>query len=47
MAEISVKHMDLHLCSVAHLTLQGKLFVELPEADTSSTILDENKRRNL
>jgi hypothetical protein len=32
---------------VAHLTFQGKLFVELPEADASSTHLDEDKRRGL
>jgi hypothetical protein len=30
---------------VARLKFQGKLFVELPEADASSKLLDEEKRR--
>jgi len=35
LVEISGKLCDLPVCSVAHLTFQGKLFVELSEADAS------------
>jgi hypothetical protein len=42
LVEISGKRLDF-----PHLKFQGKLFFELPEADASSTLLVEDKRRNL